>query len=161
MSIALAASMSMALRISTPPNALAYSRGEVTAWEMARVAILISALAILLIIGGADSSCVFGGFCSEKIGSARQIPAAAGNFFMHRLFAGCEFESEGLPCRWRSIVLLLQKRMDESVKSFGIGCPRLAFKGGEIGDQVRELFQATARFADPQASARGCYCDGT
>jgi len=52
MSIALAASMSMALPISTPPNALAYAKGEFTTREMARVALLISGLAAALIILG-------------------------------------------------------------------------------------------------------------
>lgn len=52
MSIALAASLSMALPISTPPNALAYASGEFTSREMARVALVISALAALLIILG-------------------------------------------------------------------------------------------------------------
>jgi len=53
MSIALAASMSMALPISTPPNALAYAKGEFTTREMARVALIISGLAaVLIILGG-------------------------------------------------------------------------------------------------------------
>jgi sodium-dependent dicarboxylate transporter 2/3/5 len=52
MSIALAASLSMALPISTPPNALAYGRGEFTTREMARVALLVSGLAAMLIILG-------------------------------------------------------------------------------------------------------------
>lgn len=55
MSIALAASMSMALPISTPPNALAYGWGEFTTREMVRVAFMVSGLAALLIIA-------FGGF---------------------------------------------------------------------------------------------------
>jgi sodium-dependent dicarboxylate transporter 2/3/5 len=50
MSIALAASMSMALPISTPPNALAYGRGEFTTGEMARVALLTCGFAALVII---------------------------------------------------------------------------------------------------------------
>lgn len=50
MSIALVASLSMALPISTPPNALAYSRGEFTTREMARVAVVLSVLAAFLII---------------------------------------------------------------------------------------------------------------
>jgi sodium-dependent dicarboxylate transporter 2/3/5 len=49
-SIALAASMSMALPISTPPNALAYGRGEFTTREMAHVALIVSGLGALLII---------------------------------------------------------------------------------------------------------------
>lgn len=51
-SIALAASMSMALPISTPPNALAYARGEFTTREMARVALMVSGFAALLILAG-------------------------------------------------------------------------------------------------------------
>ena len=52
MSIALAASMSMALPISTPPNALAYAKGEFTTREMVRVALIISGLAAMLIVLG-------------------------------------------------------------------------------------------------------------
>ena len=52
MSIALAASMSMALPISTPPNALAYATGVFTTRELVRVTLLISALAAALIIFG-------------------------------------------------------------------------------------------------------------
>jgi sodium-dependent dicarboxylate transporter 2/3/5 len=52
MSIAFAASLSMALPISTPPNALAYARGEFTKAEMVRVTLLVSGLGALLIIGG-------------------------------------------------------------------------------------------------------------
>ncbi len=48
--IALAASLSMALPISTPPNALAYARGEFTTREMARIALLIGGISALLII---------------------------------------------------------------------------------------------------------------
>ncbi|HEY0967838.1 MAG TPA: DASS family sodium-coupled anion symporter [Opitutaceae bacterium] len=48
--IALAASLSMALPISTPPNALAYARGEFTTREMARIALLLGGLAALLLI---------------------------------------------------------------------------------------------------------------
>jgi sodium-dependent dicarboxylate transporter 2/3/5 len=51
-SIALAASLSMTLPMSTPPNAIAYARGEFTPREMARVAVLASGLAAVLIIGG-------------------------------------------------------------------------------------------------------------
>ena len=50
--IALAASMSMALPISTPPNALAYATGEFTTRELVRVTTIISACAALLIIFG-------------------------------------------------------------------------------------------------------------
>lgn len=52
MSIALAASMSMALPISTPPNALAYGTGEFSAREMVRVALLISGVGAACIIFG-------------------------------------------------------------------------------------------------------------
>lgn len=53
MSIALAASMSMALPISTPPNAMAYARGEFTARELMRVTLAIAiAGAIAIILGG-------------------------------------------------------------------------------------------------------------
>jgi sodium-dependent dicarboxylate transporter 2/3/5 len=52
MSIALAASMSMALPISTPPNALAYARGEFSTRDMARMAVIISAVAALFIVLG-------------------------------------------------------------------------------------------------------------
>lgn len=52
MSIAMAASMSMALPISTPPNAIAHARGEFTTREMARVGLLVGGLAVLLIIAG-------------------------------------------------------------------------------------------------------------
>lgn len=52
MSIALAASLSMALPVSTPPNAIAYARGEFTTREMARSALIVGALAALLIIFG-------------------------------------------------------------------------------------------------------------
>jgi len=52
MSIALAASMSMALPISTPPNAMAYSRGEFSTGDMVRVTMTISGIAIAAIIFG-------------------------------------------------------------------------------------------------------------
>lgn len=52
MSIALAASLSMALPVSTPPNAIAYARGEFTTRDMARVALVVGGLAALLIIFG-------------------------------------------------------------------------------------------------------------
>ena len=51
-SIALAASMSMALPISTPPNALAYASGEVASRDLARVAFAIGALAVPAIVLG-------------------------------------------------------------------------------------------------------------
>ena len=52
MSIALAASMSMALPISTPPNALAYASGEVATRDLVRVAVVVSGLAVPAIIMG-------------------------------------------------------------------------------------------------------------
>jgi sodium-dependent dicarboxylate transporter 2/3/5 len=52
MSIALAASLSMVLPVSTPPNAIAYARGEFTTRDMARVALVVSGLGALLIIAG-------------------------------------------------------------------------------------------------------------
>lgn len=58
LSIAMVASMTMMLPISTPPNALAYSRGEFTSAEMARTAILISLTAAVLIV-------LTGGFIME------------------------------------------------------------------------------------------------
>jgi sodium-dependent dicarboxylate transporter 2/3/5 len=50
-SIALAASLAMALPISTPPNAIAYARGSVTTREMARTGAIISVISGLLIVG--------------------------------------------------------------------------------------------------------------
>lgn len=50
MSIALAASVSMALPISTPPNAIAYARHEVTTREMAIPGAIIGVIAALLIV---------------------------------------------------------------------------------------------------------------
>jgi sodium-dependent dicarboxylate transporter 2/3/5 len=53
MCIALAASMSMALPISTPPNAMAHARGEFTTGEMVRVTLVISIVgAMAIILGG-------------------------------------------------------------------------------------------------------------
>lgn len=52
LSIALAASLSMVLPVSTPPNAIAYARGEFTTRDMARVALLVGGLAALLIVAG-------------------------------------------------------------------------------------------------------------
>ena len=51
-SIALAASMSMALPINTPPNALAYASGEVASRDLARVAFAIGALTVPAIVLG-------------------------------------------------------------------------------------------------------------
>lgn len=52
MSIAFAASMSMALPISTPPNALAHAHGEFTSRDLLKVTLVLSAVAILLILLG-------------------------------------------------------------------------------------------------------------
>ncbi len=52
MSIAFIASMSMALPISTPPNALAHAKGEFTTRDMVKVSMIVSGLATLLIILG-------------------------------------------------------------------------------------------------------------
>lgn len=49
MSIALAASASMVLPVSTPPNAIAYARGEFTTRDMALAGLLVGALAAVLI----------------------------------------------------------------------------------------------------------------
>lgn len=51
-SIALVASMSMALPVSTPPNAMAYARNEFTTKDMVRVSLLISTLGAAAIIFG-------------------------------------------------------------------------------------------------------------
>lgn len=50
--IALSASLSMALPISTPPNAIAYASGEVTTRDLLRVGIVIGLFGALLIIAG-------------------------------------------------------------------------------------------------------------
>ena len=60
-SIALAASMSMALPINTPPNALAYASGEVASRDLARVAFAIGALAVPAIVLGSGSVLRFWG----------------------------------------------------------------------------------------------------
>ena len=49
LSIALAASLSMSLPISTPPNAIAYASGEFSTRDLLRVGILIAAAGALLI----------------------------------------------------------------------------------------------------------------
>lgn len=49
-SIALAASVSMALPVSTPPNAIAYATGEITGRDFALAGIIIGLLAALLIV---------------------------------------------------------------------------------------------------------------
>jgi sodium-dependent dicarboxylate transporter 2/3/5 len=51
-SIALAASMSMALPVSTPPNAMAYARGEFETRDMVRVSTLVSGVGVLAILFG-------------------------------------------------------------------------------------------------------------
>lgn len=51
-SIALASAMSMALPMSTPPNAMAYARGEFSAREMLYVSLPLITVAILAIIFG-------------------------------------------------------------------------------------------------------------
>jgi sodium-dependent dicarboxylate transporter 2/3/5 len=53
LSIAFAASFSMALPVSTPSNAIAYARGQFGTRDMARVGILLGGLgAVLIIFGG-------------------------------------------------------------------------------------------------------------
>ncbi|MFZ9747029.1 MAG: SLC13 family permease [Opitutaceae bacterium] len=52
LSVALSASVSMALPMSTPPNAMAYAQNGFTTRELARVALVVSALAVGLILGG-------------------------------------------------------------------------------------------------------------
>ncbi len=52
-SIALAASMSMALPVSTPPNAMAYARGEIATRDMVRAGLIISGAGVgLILLGG-------------------------------------------------------------------------------------------------------------
>ncbi|WPP48359.1 SLC13 family permease [Catalinimonas niigatensis] len=50
-SIALAASLAMALPISTPPNTIAYSKGDLETADFVRPGIIIGLLAVALIIG--------------------------------------------------------------------------------------------------------------
>lgn len=50
MSIALAASLAMSLPISTPPNTIAYSKGDVETKDFTRTGIIIGGVAIILII---------------------------------------------------------------------------------------------------------------
>jgi len=50
LSIALAASLSMALPVSTPPNAIAYASGELTTADFARAGVLIGGIAVVLIL---------------------------------------------------------------------------------------------------------------
>jgi solute carrier family 13 (sodium-dependent dicarboxylate transporter), member 2/3/5 len=52
LSIALAASLAMPLPISTPPNAIAFAKGEFATRDMARIALIIAVPAALLIITG-------------------------------------------------------------------------------------------------------------
>ena len=49
-SIALAASVSMALPISTPPNAIAYASGEISTRDLARVGIVLGLVSMILIV---------------------------------------------------------------------------------------------------------------
>jgi len=49
LAVAIAASLSMALPISTPPNAIAYGTGEVGTADMARVGVPITVLGVLLV----------------------------------------------------------------------------------------------------------------
>lgn len=51
-SLALVASLSMTLPISTPPNALAYARGEFSTKEMMRASLIISLIGLVLIAFG-------------------------------------------------------------------------------------------------------------
>jgi len=51
MSIALTASVSMALPVSTPPNSIAYSQGVVAKRDMARMGVVIGIVAAALVIG--------------------------------------------------------------------------------------------------------------
>ena len=53
LAIALTASLGMALPVSTPPNAMAYARGELTAMDMARAGIPVGLLGLALILFGA------------------------------------------------------------------------------------------------------------
>jgi sodium-dependent dicarboxylate transporter 2/3/5 len=50
LSIALAASLSMALPVSTPPNAIAYASGELDTADFVRAGSLVGALAVVLIV---------------------------------------------------------------------------------------------------------------
>ena len=52
MCIAMAASLSMALPVSTPPNAIAYATGEFETRDMIRLGVIIGAVGALLIILG-------------------------------------------------------------------------------------------------------------
>jgi len=49
-SIALSASMTMALPVSTPPNAIAFATGEISTRDLARVGVILGAVAALLIV---------------------------------------------------------------------------------------------------------------
>lgn len=50
--IAMAASLSMSLPVSTPPNAIAYAQGEFTTRDLARVGILVALAGALLLVAG-------------------------------------------------------------------------------------------------------------
>ncbi|MBP7143113.1 MAG: DASS family sodium-coupled anion symporter [Opitutaceae bacterium] len=51
-SVALVASLTMPLPVSTPPNAMAYSRGEFTLGEMLKVSLPLSLISILVVLLG-------------------------------------------------------------------------------------------------------------
>lgn len=53
LSIALTASLAMGLPVSTPPNAMAYARGELTASDMAKAGIPLGVFGLVLILLGA------------------------------------------------------------------------------------------------------------
>ncbi len=59
--IALAASMSMALPVSTPPNAIAYSTGEVATRDLALVGTILGVIAALAIAAGIGPAARFWG----------------------------------------------------------------------------------------------------
>ena len=50
MGVAMAASLSMTLPISTPPNAMAYSRGEFTTFDLAKVTLILTGAGVLAIL---------------------------------------------------------------------------------------------------------------
>lgn len=60
-SIALAASMSMALPVSTPPNAMAFATGELTTRQLATTMMAISSVAIIAIVLGGRTVMQFWG----------------------------------------------------------------------------------------------------
>jgi len=50
--VALAASMAMALPISTPPNAIAYAKGILSSKDFAKAGIIIGVIAVILLLAG-------------------------------------------------------------------------------------------------------------